>query len=123
MSGFPVVSEDISDDRLKEASEQMTLLPGFSLKKYIEIMETKCILTALHMAGRNKAKAAKILGMNRTTLVEKMRKRGWIHGKHERGKCTCPRCSDGNDGRDFSAAINGNTPESEDVQASPSTGC
>ena len=41
----------------------------------IELVEDSMIKQALVASGGNKNKAAKILGLNRTTLVEKLRKK------------------------------------------------
>jgi DNA-binding NtrC family response regulator len=49
---------------------------GFELKKYIEQLEISIILKALERAGGVKNMASKILGINRTTLVEKIKKYG-----------------------------------------------
>ena len=49
--------------------------PEFRLSEHIERMENQLILRALRSTGNNKNRAAKILGLNRTTLVEKIKKR------------------------------------------------
>ena len=49
--------------------------PGFKLNEHVEQLENKLILKALRSTGNNKNRAAKILGLNRTTLVEKIKKR------------------------------------------------
>lgn len=48
---------------------------GFKLSDYIEDLENKIILNALDRTGNNKNQAAKMLGLNRTTLVERIKKR------------------------------------------------
>ena len=48
---------------------------GFSFKKAVEEYESKLILCALDKAGWNKNKAASLLDLNRTTLVEKIKKK------------------------------------------------
>ncbi len=48
--------------------------PGMDLTKAVEQMERNLILQALGKTGGVKSKAAKLLGLNRTTLVEKMKK-------------------------------------------------
>ncbi len=52
------------------------LLPenGFDLNKVIHDFERKAIVEALKKAGGVKSKAATLLGLNRTTLLEKMKK-------------------------------------------------
>ncbi len=48
---------------------------GVSLRKSVSEYETELILSALEKTGWNKNKAARLLKLNRTTLVEKIRKR------------------------------------------------
>ena len=48
---------------------------GMNLTEYIENLENKLILQALERTGNNKNQAAKLLGLNRTTLVERIKKR------------------------------------------------
>ena len=48
---------------------------GINLTEYIEGLENKLILQALERTGNNKNQAAKLLGLNRTTLVERIKKR------------------------------------------------
>jgi transcriptional regulator with PAS, ATPase and Fis domain len=57
--------------------EVKDLLPedGLDLTKYIEELENSLILQALERTGYNKNRAAKLLGLNRTTLVERIKKR------------------------------------------------
>ncbi len=47
----------------------------FSFKKAVEDYESKLILSALDKVGWNKNKAASLLSLNRTTLVEKIKKK------------------------------------------------
>lgn len=49
---------------------------GCNLNKIINNMEKKLITNALSKAGGIKSKAATLLGLNRTTLIEKMKKMG-----------------------------------------------
>ncbi|MEE3327261.1 MAG: sigma-54 dependent transcriptional regulator [Myxococcota bacterium] len=49
---------------------------GLSLSESVVKLETELIGQALERTGWNKNKAAQLLGMNRTTLLEKIRKRG-----------------------------------------------
>jgi DNA-binding NtrC family response regulator len=49
---------------------------GINLKKVLWDIEESLIIQALERTGGNKNKASKILGLNRTTLLEKMRKKG-----------------------------------------------
>lgn len=48
---------------------------GFDLCEFVERIENDCILEALRRTGNNKNRAAKLLGLNRTTLVERIKKR------------------------------------------------
>lgn len=59
---------------------QITLAPeGIDLKRTLEDLEDRLILDALEMAGGVKNKAAQLLGLNRTTLIEKMKKRKIVY--------------------------------------------
>jgi DNA-binding NtrC family response regulator len=53
------------------------LLPeeGLNLREAVETFEMSLIQQALERTGGNKNQASILLGMNRTTLVEKLRKR------------------------------------------------
>ena len=66
-----------------EEAEQEILLPGlelperdFDLKGYVEQVETSLIKQALAKSNQVVARAATLLSIRRTTLVEKMRKYG-----------------------------------------------
>jgi nitrogen regulation protein NR(I) len=48
---------------------------GIDLKQILEDLENKLILEALKKAGGVKNQAAKLLGLNRTTLIEKLKKK------------------------------------------------
>ncbi len=48
---------------------------GIDLETYIEQLENSLIMQALERTGNNKNQAAKLLGLNRTTLVERIKKR------------------------------------------------
>ncbi len=48
---------------------------GIDLKQVLEDLENKLILDALRKAGGVKNQAAKLLGLNRTTLIEKLKKK------------------------------------------------
>jgi len=48
--------------------------PGFNLDEEVKAIEQKYIKEALSLSGGIKAKAAKILGLKRTTLVQKLKK-------------------------------------------------
>jgi DNA-binding NtrC family response regulator len=51
---------------------------GLDLKNIVAAFENHLIDQALSRTGNNKNKASELLMMNRTTLVEKLRKRGMI---------------------------------------------
>ena len=55
--------------------------PDFDLRDYLHRFEDAVIQQALLTSGGNKNLAAKLLGMNRTTLVEKLRRRGGDPGE------------------------------------------
>lgn len=50
-------------------------LGDFKLNIYIEELENRLIMEALNKTRNNKQQAAKLLGLNRTTLVERIKKR------------------------------------------------
>jgi transcriptional regulator with PAS, ATPase and Fis domain len=58
---------------------------GVDLTEYIENIENRLIQQALDRTGNNKQQAAKLLGLNRTTLVERIKKRK-IHGLNSPAK-------------------------------------
>lgn len=49
--------------------------PGFKLNEHVRQIENDLISEALRTTGNNRNRAAKILGINRTTLVERIKKR------------------------------------------------
>ena len=51
---------------------------GVDLKAIVDAFENHLIDQALARTGNNKNRASELLTMNRTTLVEKLRKRGMI---------------------------------------------
>lgn len=56
------------------------------LFKLVDELETYWINEALRASGGSRTIAAQYLSMNRTTLVEKMRKRGMIVPHEKRGR-------------------------------------
>jgi sigma-54 specific flagellar transcriptional regulator A len=62
----------------REPEPSVRLLPeeGFDLKNYLEDLERGLILQALERCDGVVAQSARMLGVRRTTLVEKMRKYG-----------------------------------------------
>jgi sigma-54 dependent transcriptional regulator, flagellar regulatory protein len=53
---------------------------GMDLRAYLENLERRLIYKALEAAGGTVAQAARLLGLRRTTLVEKLRKYGLVAG-------------------------------------------
>ena len=52
---------------------------GVDLKQLLSDIEDSLINQALEVTGGNKNQASKLLSMNRTTLIEKMKKKGFSH--------------------------------------------
>jgi transcriptional regulator with PAS, ATPase and Fis domain len=48
---------------------------GLDLVRFVEALENDLIRQALERTGNNRNQAAKLLGLNRTTLVERIKKR------------------------------------------------
>jgi DNA-binding NtrC family response regulator len=53
---------------------------GLDLREALESFESSLIRQALERVGWNKNRAAALLQMNRTTLVEKLKKKGVVQG-------------------------------------------
>ncbi|MBF0554955.1 MAG: hypothetical protein HQK96_10440, partial [Nitrospirae bacterium] len=49
---------------------------GMDLQAYLDDVETSFIVQAMEIAGGVKSKAAALLGLNRTTFLEKLKKKG-----------------------------------------------
>ncbi|MBI5815719.1 MAG: hypothetical protein HZB29_08940 [Nitrospinae bacterium] len=64
------------------ASPYAPILPeeGINLKEAVDKYETALIVAALERCNWVKNKAAVMLGLNRTTLVEKLKKKGMLYG-------------------------------------------
>ena len=62
----------------KSSFENLISLPeeGLDLKSTLSDIEDSLIVQALELTGGNKNQASKLLKMNRTTLIEKMKKKG-----------------------------------------------
>lgn len=71
----PGLSEAAMPKALAEG--HLAVLPeqGLDLVNYIETLENSLIRQALERTGNNRNQAAKLLGLNRTTLVERIKKR------------------------------------------------
>jgi DNA-binding NtrC family response regulator len=57
---------------------------GLDLQKELSRFEQNLILEALELSGGNRARAAELLKMNRTTLVEKLKRMRLASGKDDR---------------------------------------
>jgi sigma-54 specific flagellar transcriptional regulator A len=64
----PPMDATLTDAMLDEIPQ------GFDLRNYLEVLEQRLIVRALEEAGGTVAHAARLLGLRRTTLVEKLRK-------------------------------------------------
>jgi DNA-binding NtrC family response regulator len=64
----PPIDAALADAMLEEIPD------GFDLRNYLEGLEQRLIVRALEEAGGTVAHAARLLGLRRTTLVEKLRK-------------------------------------------------
>ena len=79
-SDLPEKFHQLSDTRLPENSHTGHLIDfdipeyGIDINSVVENMERNLILKALKKTGGVKNRAAKLLGLNRTTLIEKMKK-------------------------------------------------
>lgn len=63
--------------KISASFDDITLPPvGVDFNALVEEYENRLISTALNQTGGNKKAAAKLLGLNRTTLVEKIKKKG-----------------------------------------------
>ncbi len=72
---------ELTNGGLEELPEVELPPQGLNLKAAVDQMERKLILKALQRSGGNKTQAAALLGLNRTTLVEKMKKMGLTSGR------------------------------------------
>jgi sigma-54 specific flagellar transcriptional regulator A len=64
----PAIDPHYADALLEEIPS------GFDLRLYLETLEQRLILRAMEASGGTVARAARVLGLRRTTLVEKLRK-------------------------------------------------
>lgn len=62
--------------------KEINLGNGIDFYRIVEAFENRLLQAALVRAQHNKNKAAQLLSMNRTTLVEKLRKRSMFAGTH-----------------------------------------
>ena len=71
-----IKSGDLPEKFFQERTEIIMPPEGIDLKKVLSDMEDSLIRQALKMTGDNKNRASKLLRINRTTLIEKMKKKG-----------------------------------------------
>jgi DNA-binding NtrC family response regulator len=83
LSDGPLIGIEALPDRLRAdasgtATGPLAALPegGIDLRQTIEMYENDLIKQALEKTGRNKNRAAQLLGVNRTTLVEMIKRKG-----------------------------------------------
>lgn len=73
---YPRTMESVSEDR-ETVGDLIALTPeGIDMNNLLDSIERRLISQALILSGGVKSKAAELLGLNRTTLVEKMKKKG-----------------------------------------------
>jgi len=70
-----LVEPEWSQDAQAASASELLPVEGINLETYIERLENSLIMQALERTGNNKNQAAKLLGLNRTTLVERIKKR------------------------------------------------
>jgi two-component system response regulator PilR (NtrC family) len=69
----------------KQVYQNLINLPedGLNLKKTLSEIEDSLIMQALEQTAGNKNQASKLLSMNRTTLIEKMKKKGLMENQYQ----------------------------------------
>lgn len=68
----PTTTLDAFDTRVSEATAQLQTDPAFSLDDALKTQERAYVEAALRLADGNVSKAARLLGINRTTLYNRM---------------------------------------------------
>jgi DNA-binding NtrC family response regulator len=84
LSPGPVITAEDLPERIRESvadpqsGTMAKALPegGIDLRAAVEVYENQLIAQALERTGRNKNRAAQLLGLNRTTLVEMLKRKG-----------------------------------------------
>ncbi|HHH31332.1 MAG TPA: sigma-54-dependent Fis family transcriptional regulator, partial [Polyangiaceae bacterium] len=84
LSGDGTIGVQDLPPELRDASTSLAASPldpvlppgGIDLAATLEHIENSLVMQALDRTGWNKNRAAKLLKMNRTTLVERLKKRG-----------------------------------------------
>ena len=87
LNGTGEIGVDQLPEGIGEAREPALKTPevtqqGLSFKDVVDRFETDLILQALEHTQWNKNRAAQLLRLNRTTLLEKMKKKGLEHTRH-----------------------------------------
>ena len=72
---FSEIRSEVFSESKAEPSLETLPAEGIDLEGLIERLENSLIMQALERTGHNKNQAAKLLGLNRTTLVERIKKR------------------------------------------------
>ena len=78
-----IKSSDLPEKFFHKTDQIVLPSEGIDLKKVLSDMEDSLIKQALKMTGENKNKASKLLRINRTTLIEKMKKKGLLKTNQE----------------------------------------
>jgi DNA-binding NtrC family response regulator len=77
--------EDVIDERIllspNYQSPDKLLTIDFNLNEYLKEMEVFYLKKALELSKGVKSKAAKLLGLNRTTFIEKLKRYGLLDTK------------------------------------------
>jgi DNA-binding NtrC family response regulator len=77
--------EDVIDERIllspNYQSPDKLLTSDFNLNEYLKEMEVFYLKKALELSKGVKSKAAKLLGLNRTTFIEKLKRYGLLDTK------------------------------------------
>lgn len=68
-------AELIQWENLNQVKIPKEIPPDFNLNKFMETIESELMYVALETTGGNKKEAAKLLGMQRTTLTERLKKK------------------------------------------------
>jgi transcriptional regulator with PAS, ATPase and Fis domain len=79
---IPTLSEELAEDKRTMIYDQLLELPeeGINLNQVVSEVEKKLITQSLQRTNGNKGKAARLLDLKRTTLVEKLRRMKLLEG-------------------------------------------
>jgi transcriptional regulator with GAF, ATPase, and Fis domain len=70
------ITEEAASPRVPTLADLTLPATGVNFNELVDTYESQLISSALSQTGGNKKAAAKLLGLNRTTLVEKIKKKG-----------------------------------------------